>query len=235
MDMPVEKTVAFELNGNPVEALNGETILEAAERIGFEIPRLCYKKGLRADGNCRACVVEIDGERTLAPSCCRFPTEGMKVRSNSERARHSQKIVLEMLLGDMPGQKSSPYTLNSELDYWSEKLEVAASRFPERIQDSLDESHPAISVRLDACIQCTRCVRACREEQVNDVIGYAWRGSHSAIVFDLDDPMGSSSCVGCGECVQACPTGALMPSGGVGLATSDNEVPSVCPYCGVDY
>ena len=117
MDIPVEKTITFELNGNQVEALNGETILEVAERIGVEIPRLCYKKGLRADGNCRACVVEIDGERTLAPSCCRFPTEGMKVRSNSERARHSQKIVLEMLLGDMPKQKSSPYTLNSELDY----------------------------------------------------------------------------------------------------------------------
>ena len=79
MDMPVEKKIVFELNGRSVEALEGETILEAADRIGVEIPRLCYKEGIRADGNCRACVVEIDGERALAPSCCRYPTEGMKV------------------------------------------------------------------------------------------------------------------------------------------------------------
>ena len=74
-----------------------------------------------------------------------------------------------------------------------------------------------MEVNLDACIQCNRCVRACREEQVNDVIGYAFRGSHSKIVFDLDDPMGESTCVGCGECVQACPTGALAPARGVAM------------------
>ncbi|MGH8544504.1 MAG: formate dehydrogenase subunit alpha, partial [Gammaproteobacteria bacterium] len=88
-------------------------------------------------------------------------------------------------------------------------------------------------VNLDACIQCNRCVRACREEQVNDVIGYAFRGPHSQIVFDLDDPMGVSTCVACGECVQACPTGALMPAENVGLVRSDKKVASVCPYCGV--
>jgi len=233
MDMPVEKKIVFELNGRSVEALEGETILEAADRIGVEIPRLCYKEGIRADGNCRACVVEIDGERALAPSCCRYPTEGMKVTSNEGKARHSQEMVLELLLADMPEQKNSPYSLDSELDFWKDKLGVQTSRFPQRHQPGEDESHPAISVHLDACIQCTRCVRACREEQVNDVIGYAWRGTHSAIVFDLDDPMGSSSCVGCGECVQACPTGALMPAESVGLKKADEVVPSVCPYCGV--
>ncbi len=88
-------------------------------------------------------------------------------------------------------------------------------------------------MNLDACIQCGRCVRACRETQVNDVIGYAFRGAHSKIVFDLDDPMGNSTCVACGECVQACPTGALMPAREVGLTVADKTVPSVCPYCGV--
>ena len=233
MDMPVEKKIVFELNGRSVEALEGETILEAADRIGVEIPRLCYKEGIRADGNCRACVVEIDGERALAPSCCRYPTDGMKVTSNEGKARHSQEMILELLLADMPDQKNSPYSLDSELDFWKDKLGVQTSRFPQRHQPVEDESHPAISVHLDACIQCTRCVRACREEQVNDVIGYAWRGTHSAIVFDLDDPMGTSSCVGCGECVQACPTGALMPAESVGLKKADEVVPSVCPYCGV--
>jgi NADH dehydrogenase/NADH:ubiquinone oxidoreductase subunit G len=94
-------------------------------------------------------------------------------------------------------------------------------------------SHPAMSVNLDACIQCNRCVRACREEQVNDVIGYAFRGDHSKIVFDFDDPMGASTCVACGECVQACPTGALMPAREVGKVEPDRQVDSVCPYCGV--
>jgi formate dehydrogenase major subunit len=90
-----------------------------------------------------------------------------------------------------------------------------------------------MAVNLDACIQCNRCVRACREEQVNDVIGYAMRGSHSEIVFDLNDPMGDSTCVACGECVQACPTGALMPKGLIGSQTVDRKVDSVCPFCGV--
>ena len=96
-----------------------------------------------------------------------------------------------------------------------------------------DLSHPAIAVNLDACIQCTRCLRACRDEQVNDVIGLAFRGEHAKIVFDMDDPMGASTCVACGECVQACPTGALMPARDVALAVPDRQVDSVCPYCGV--
>ncbi|MEY4344422.1 MAG: hypothetical protein RL032_254, partial [Pseudomonadota bacterium] len=96
-----------------------------------------------------------------------------------------------------------------------------------------DVSHPAMAVNLDACIQCNRCVRACREEQVNDVIGYAMRGSHSEIVFDLNDPMGDSTCVACGECVQACPTGALMPKTQIGSQIVDKKVDSVCPFCGV--
>src|SRR5207237_3109825 len=91
----------------------------------------------------------------------------------------------------------------------------------------------AITVNLDACIQCTRCVRACRDEQVNDVIGLAFRGEHAKIVFDMDDTMGASTCVACGECVQACPTGALMPARDAALPVPDKQVDSVCPYCGV--
>jgi formate dehydrogenase major subunit len=228
-----EKAVTFNLNGQDIEAYGDETILQAAKRNDQEIPHLCYKEGYRPDGNCRACMVEIDGERVLAPSCCRQPTEGMKVNSENERAKHSQKMVLELLLSDMPQQGKSPYKLNSELDYWAEKLEVYNPRFEQREQPTPDLSHPAIAVNLDACIQCTRCVRACREEQVNDVIGMAFRGKHSEIVFDMAEPMGESTCVACGECVQACPTGALMPAKNVGLIEPDKVVDSVCPYCGV--
>ena len=199
----------------------------------MEIPRLCYKEGYRSDGNCRACMVEIEGERALAPSCCRKPADGMKVSSDTDRAVHSQKMVLELLLADMPQQGASPYRLDSELDQWVSRLNVFSPRFETREQVASDLSHPAIAVNLDACIQCTRCVRACREEQVNDVIGYAWRGRHSEIVFDMGDLMGESTCVACGECVQACPTGALMPARNVGLVKPDKQVDSVCPYCGV--
>ncbi|WP_198243426.1 formate dehydrogenase subunit alpha [methane-oxidizing endosymbiont of Gigantopelta aegis] len=228
-----EATVSFNLDGESVTAYPGETILQTAQRLGKEIPHLCYKEGLRPDGNCRACVVEIEGERTLAPSCCRMPTEGMTIQTQSERAVKSQKMVLELLKSDMPQQGKSPYKRDSELDIWADKLDVGTPRFPSRKQPESDLSHPAIAVNLDACIQCTRCVRACREEQMNDVIGYANRGAHSEIVFDMGDPMGASSCVACGECVQACPTGALMPAGGVGLEVPEKTVDSTCPYCGV--
>ena len=222
--------VSFTLNDQPVTASSGETILQAARRNGVDIPHLCYADGLATAGNCRACVVEIDGERVLAPSCCRAPTEGMKVSSNNARARRSQSLVLELLRGEV-GEAS--HTNESELDHWCDEYDLAKSRFGGRHQPKGDLSHPAIAVNMESCIQCTRCVRACREEQNNDVIGLAFRGAHAQIVFDLGDDMGASSCVGCGECVQACPTGALMPAGEVGLKPIDKKVDSVCPYCGV--
>src|SRR5215813_707521 len=224
--MPVE----FKLNGRAVVGRSDETIIETAKHYGIDVPHLCYKEGMRPDGNCRACVVEIKGERVLAPSCCRYPKDGMEVTTDSPRAEASQKMVLELLLSDIP-EKS--YTLNSELDHWAKHLKLGKPRFESRHQPKSDLSHAAIAVNLDACIQCTRCLRACREEQVNDVIGYAFRGEHSKIVFDLDDPMGNSTCVACGECVQACPTGALMPAREVGKIVPDKTVDSVCPYCGV--
>ncbi|WP_443586334.1 4Fe-4S binding protein, partial [Salmonella enterica] len=111
------------------------------------------------------------------------------------------------------------YTPASELSGWAERLDVPRGRLPERDAAryaEADVSHPAIAVNLDACIQCTRCLRACRDEQGNDVIGLSLRGSHATISFDAGDALGDSSCVACGECVQACPTGALMPAQGVG-------------------
>jgi len=235
------QTIEFKLDQKTIHAFEGETILKAAKRHGIDIPHLCYKDGYRADGNCRACVVEIKGERTLAPSCCRNVTAGMEVEANSERAVKSQKMVLEMLLSDMPdtGYKwnaADESQQHGELSEWAARMDVTVR--PElkalrRQQPKADISHPAMAVNLDACIQCNRCVRACREEQVNDVIGYAMRGSHSEIVFDLNDPMGDSTCVACGECVQACPTGALMPKTQVGSQIVDKMVDSVCPFCGV--
>ncbi len=222
--------ISFSLNGRNVLASAGETILTVAKRERQAIPHLCHKNGLEPAGNCRACMVEIEGERTLAASCSRTPTPGMKVNSVSERALASQKMVLELLLADMP---ATAYTRHNELSFWAGKIGVGKPRFQARAAVSPDLSHPAIAVNLDACIQCTRCLRACRDIQVNDVIGLAFRGADAKIVFDMDDAMGASTCVACGECVQACPTGALMPARQVALQVPDKKVASLCPFCGV--
>jgi len=231
--------IRFTLDGAEVEAQPGETIWQVANRQGVEIPHLCWlpKPGYRADGNCRACMVEIDGERVLAASCIRRPTPGMKVQAASERAKASRQLVFELLIGDQP-ERAAAHDPQSRLWQWADAVEVGASRFPRRLPPAPDRSHPAMAVQLDACIHCNLCVRACREVQVNDVIGMAGRGHGEKIVFDFDDPMGRSTCVACGECVQACPTGALMPASlvdqnGVFCNEPDREVESVCPYCGV--
>jgi formate dehydrogenase major subunit len=223
-------TVTFVLDGREITAPANETLIEIADRLGIEIPRLCYMPGMEAVGNCRSCMVEIKGERVLAASCCRTATAGMQVTTNNERVRKSQQLVIELLQADMPERE---YTLHNEVDDWAVKLKVGKPRFAPRPAVQADLSHAAIAVNLDACIQCTRCVRACRDEQANDVIGLGWRGQHAKIVFDMDDPMGASTCVGCGECVQACPTGALMPARDVALSIPDKSVKSLCPYCGV--
>jgi formate dehydrogenase major subunit len=228
-------TVSFTLDGKAVTARADQSILEAAQDRGIDIPHLCWSSRLEPAGNCRACVVEVQGERTLAASCCRKPVEGMIVSTTSERARRSQSLVLELLKADLPAQA---LTTRREVHDWADRLGVGAPRFAAREQPRTDASHPAITVNLDACIQCTRCLRACRDEQVNDVIGLAGRGAHARIVFDLEDPMGASSCVACGECVQACPTGALSAASAVAPATAaplraERQVDTLCPFCGV--
>ncbi|SNR32814.1 formate dehydrogenase subunit alpha [Puniceibacterium sediminis] len=235
--------IRFTLDGEEVEAQKGMTIWEVANGRGLVIPHLCHKPapGYRPDGNCRACMVEIEGERTLAASCIREPAEGMVVVSQSNRAKTARKMVVEMLLADHP-ERDVAHDRSSHLWDMADANGITKSRLPtleaERIP-LLDDSHVAMKVNLDACIQCGLCVRACREVQVNDVIGMAGRGHDAYPVFDLDDPMGESSCVACGECVQACPTGALMPSSVMDADQKgdskdfDEEVKSVCPFCGV--
>ena len=239
----MSEQVEFILDGETVYAEKGQSIWEVANGQGLKIPHLCHKPkpGYRPDGNCRACMVEIEGERTLAASCIREPQPGMVVNSATSRAENARKMVLEMLVTDQPEREISH---DKSSHFWDmvDLNNVEESRLPrleaERIP-ILDDSHVAMSVNLDACIQCGLCVRACREVQVNDVIGMSGRGQNSYPTFDMADPMGSSTCVGCGECVQACPTGALMPSSVVDSTQIgdskdyDEEVKSVCPFCGV--
>ncbi|WP_373190439.1 formate dehydrogenase subunit alpha [Halomonas sp.] len=252
------------LDGAEVTAQPGETLWQVAKRAGETIPHLCFKDapGYRSDGNCRACMVEIEGERGLAASCLREAAPGMVVKSaTSERARVSREGVMELLMVDQPERDDSP---DRSSHFWAmaEAMAIDASAVRERLPARAergsptvhhvaersaalphahghDASHSAMNVNLDACIECNLCVRACREVQGNDVIGLAHRGAAAKIVFDFDDPMGTSTCVACGECVQACPTGALMPASLVDATgrgdsqAADRSVDSVCPYCGV--
>ena len=230
----------FKIDGKEYSAEKDESIWQVAKKNGIDIPHLCHsdEPGYRSDGNCRTCMVEIKGERTLAASCIRKPTEGMEITVNSERAKKSRSMVFELLVADQPKKDISPDP-DSKFWKWSDKLGVTESRFPSKEKINLDQSHTAMSVNLDACINCGLCVRACREVQVNDVIGMAFRGSTAKVIFDLDDPMGESTCVACGECVQACPTGALLETtlvdqeGKRNDLVADKKVESVCPYCGV--
>ena len=232
-------TIQFELDGKMVEAAPGETIWQVANRLGTEIPHLCYspEPDYRADGNCRVCMVEIEGERVLAASCTRAPAVGMKVKSASTRAVSARNMVMELLLADQPARATS-HDPDSKFWHWADKTGIGTSRFPRSKRWEGDASHPAMRVNLDACIQCGLCVRGCREVQANDVIGMAYRGNGAKVVFDFDDPMGESTCVACGECVQACPTGALMPSALLDehqtrVNYPDRHVDSLCPFCGV--
>ncbi|MBQ2261845.1 MAG: formate dehydrogenase subunit alpha [Loktanella sp.] len=233
--------VTFTLDGETVIADAGQTIWEVAHGRGLVIPHLCHKPapGYRADGNCRACMVAIEGERTLAASCIREPRDGMVVTTDQPREVQARRMVMELLVADQPPQDVA-HDRSSHLWAMAGAQGVAESRFP--VKDHvplLDDSHVAMSVNLDACIQCGLCVRACREVQVNDVIGMGGRGGAAYPVFDMDDPMGASSCVACGECVQACPTGALLPATVTDAqqqgdtADFDREVASICPFCGV--
>jgi formate dehydrogenase major subunit len=224
--------VSFFLDGKEVSASPGETIWQVAKRQGLTITHLCHKDtpGYHATGSCRACVVEVEGERALSASCVRRPEAGMKVSTDSKRAVRSRKMVLELLLADHAQETSSADT--SHFQVTTRREDVLGSRFaPSLLPLATDKSHPAFSFNPSLCIHCGLCVRACREVQANDVIGLSARGARTKIVFDFDDPLDTSHCVACGECLQACPTNALFSN--TPKETPDKIVKTLCPYCGV--
>ena len=222
----MSEPIKFTLDGEEIEAEPGETIWQVAKRLGTKIPHLCYRDATDyvPDGNCRACMVEVEGEKTLSASCLRKPEPGLIVKINSERAVRSRELVFELL-------RSEQNEPGGDFKHWLGEMNISQSRFPGESVPSADRSHPAIAVDLGKCIHCQLCVQACRDIQGNDVIGMAARGRSSKIVFDMDDPMGASSCVACGECVQVCPTDALSPAREA--VQPDKSVDSICPYCGV--
>lgn len=205
-DKQERSLIAFTINSREVRAWRDETIWHAARRHGVTIPHGCLSSApdFRPEGNCRLCVVEVEGYRTLQPSCLMKVSEGLVIRTDSERAVQVRRTIMELLLADATIEPLS------ECGRVASAMVVTGSRFPfSDAHPPRDESHLGIDVDLSKCIHCMRCVQACRDIEVNNVIGMAWRGRTMHVVFDFDDPMGQSTCVSCGSCAQTCPTGAI--------------------------
>src|SRR6478736_2606640 len=236
----VTKNVSLKIDGQEVSVPDGTTILDAAKQLGIDIPVLCHDDRYDPVGVCRMCVVDV-GARVYAAACVRSCEEGMEVTTASDRIDAQRAMLTELLLSDQPDPEDDPKenkTSDNELLVLVRQYGVQQDNgIPRAEGRGLDDSNPVISVNHDACILCDRCVRACDDIQGNDVIGRSGKGYATRIAFDLNDPMGESSCVTCGECVAACPTGALTnkPIRGVPIQPREKlrQVDTVCPYCGV--
>ncbi len=234
--------VTLTIDGSRITASAGATIWEAARSAGIDIPTLCHDPKLQPVAVCRVCAVDVEGSRILPAACIRQVEEGMVVRTDTGRVRRARRTLVELLQsGQPPEEKRRKPPAQDELARLGGMLQSDPARYASTCTNQAveqDLSSPVIAVDHAACILCDRCIRACDDVQVNDVIGRAGKGCDTRIAFDNDLPMGSSSCVACGECVAACPTGALtdlsLVSAGLGTAeTPSGKVDSVCPYCGV--
>jgi predicted molibdopterin-dependent oxidoreductase YjgC len=205
-------SVTLTVDGREITVPAGTTIWEAARGLGIDIPALCHDPRMRPVGACRLCVVDI-GERTLAASCVRPCEEGMQVDSKSEEVERHRRMLTLLLLAEQPAESAREATTGDDLLYALARAygigEIPLPDGAETHPRGTDVSSPIIAVDHQACILCDRCVRACNEIQHNDVITRSGKGYAARIAFDLNAPMGASTCVACGECAAVCPTGAL--------------------------
>ena len=231
--------IELTIDGKPVTAQAGATLWEAAHAAGVDIPVLCHHPRLAPVGVCRVCAVEVEGGKGLAASCVRRAEPDMVVRTATPRVRSARRMLVELLLADYPKASAREARGETDLLLTLARAEgIQASRFAGRaVTDGRDDSSKVIAVDHNACILCDRCIRACDDVQVNDVIGRRGKGHAARIAFDDDRPMGASTCVSCGECASVCPTGALVDRLLVPVRPEDlratRPVDSVCPYCGV--
>ncbi len=230
-------TVTLSIDGRSVTVPEGTSVWDAARELGIPVPVLCHDPNLRPVGVCRMCVVEVEGARTLQASCVRPCENGMVVHTDSEVVRRSRRTLTELLMADQPAESGRDATTgDDELFALARELGADRTRFAAGNGRPADPSSPVIDVNHQACVLCDRCIRACDEVQGNHVIGRTGKGYTARIAFDIDLPMGDSSCVECGECAAACPTGALVNKPVTVPMRRDatlREVESVCPYCGV--
>ncbi len=223
------------INSNSYEATQGETVLDVAKRNGIYIPTLCYHAKTGQSAKCRACIVQVEGMRGFQTSCNLSARDGMTVQTESKEIIETQKQIVDLMLSQgyhncLACERSG----SCELQDVCYHLGIEKTTYADAPTGRKDESSEFIVIDYDKCISCGRCVTACNNVVVNEVLGFGHRGKHTTIMCDDNILMGDSSCVQCGECVQICPTGALTDkkSRGTGRGNLD-KVDTTCPYCGV--
>jgi predicted molibdopterin-dependent oxidoreductase YjgC len=226
------------IDGRTLEATEGQTVLDAARSAGIYIPALCYHPRTGKAGRCRACVVEIEGVRGLKEACATPVRDGMVVKNDTPRVRDARRMVVELLLADGHHNcLSCQASGDCELQKMAYMLGVERPGLVfETPPEPLDTSSEGIVREADKCIHCGRCVTACQDGVVNQVLAFAYRGDHAKVVCDADVPMGESTCVSCGECAQVCPVGALtfkQPRAWKIRPYETTATKVTCPYCGV--
>jgi CRP-like cAMP-binding protein/Fe-S-cluster-containing dehydrogenase component len=211
--------IELTIDGKPVQVPLGTTVFDAARLQGITIPTLCHLQSQTPVGVCRLCVVDT-GARVLSAACVRPAEAGMKVSTNSEKVLSARKTLLELLMADHPSPcVRQEHSGDCELETLAKAAGVSALRYPRRtLSRGIDDSSLAIAVDHDACILCDRCIRGCDEIKNNFVLGRMGKGYSAGIAFDLNSPMGDSTCISCGECMVSCPTGALTNKGTAGTA-----------------
>lgn len=233
----MENTVKITIDGKVFETSPGKTVLDVARANNIYIPTLCYHARTGKAGKCRACLVEVEGLRGLKESCALEVRDGMSIKSNSNQITQVRKMIVELYLANgehncIACEKNG----HCELQNMAYHLGIERpSFFDDHHTSPLDESSEGIVRNHNKCIDCGRCVTACNNNVMHEVLDFGWRSGHTKVICDNDLPMGESSCVQCGECVQVCPVGALTfkNAKGKGQFWEFQKKKTVCTYCGV--